>query len=577
MVSKSVLAIISICIIIISSSIIIYYFSPSVNLSVIKTHSSLFDIDGVVAVKSKTLPSPHIVVGVTDLAVKSRIPAQIDGFPVKVILQERPSLLGVPSVSELRKTRLPLMSGIQIETEVSFYSARQCTLGAIVIDGSTNMPVILTADHCITETQPSDYNDIGNKVTQGDGLIGGVYKISPDGGLTDTALINPFFITTLCPSRKCLTTETFLGEHIVGFGTVTENMKVWKIGRTTGYTEGTVTSALVYYETKQRPGFKIKGFEITGDGNSKFGDEGDSGSAIITKSKPYRIVGIASCGSSNKLYSNLPEDIQSKMGIHIETIGSQINEPLLIQEKDPQTHVSGNIITVTVFLKNMGTQMNDKWLLELQPRSGSPLSFIGSQEVCDPSNPVNVHKKFTLGAGESGVITLTSTVPSSGKYDLYLLSMDSCCTNNPACKNKLPYGWGKGIGSVSVTVQTCGNNICDSGESCSNCPRDCGSCPPSCGNSLCETGETCSNCPVDCGKCQRICGNSVCEAGETCLNCPSDCSCPSHLVCMNEKCSEVGKPSPPPRQTTNTVNLIILFGVIVVISFVGVALFRRRK
>ena len=47
----------------------------------------------------------------------------------------------------------------------------------------------------------------------------------------------------------------------------------------------------------------------------------------------------------------------------------------------------------------------------------------------------------------------------------------------------------------------CGNGTCDKGESCSNCPGDCGACPPVCGNGSCEAGETCSNCASDCGAC----------------------------------------------------------------------------
>ncbi len=60
------------------------------------------------------------------------------------------------------------------------------------------------------------------------------------------------------------------------------------------------------------------------------------------------------------------------------------------------------------------------------------------------------------------------------------------------------------------TVSFCGDNICDSDESCSSCPQDCGFCPtltgkartlPFCGDGICQKIENCSTCPLDCGFC----------------------------------------------------------------------------
>lgn len=55
----------------------------------------------------------------------------------------------------------------------------------------------------------------------------------------------------------------------------------------------------------------------------------------------------------------------------------------------------------------------------------------------------------------------------------------------------------------------CGNKICESSESSSNCCQDCG----------CGKGYNC----ID-NKCQPVCGDGVCQPEETCQSCPKDCT-----------------------------------------------------
>jgi hypothetical protein len=67
---------------------------------------------------------------------------------------------------------------------------------------------------------------------------------------------------------------------------------------------------------------------------------------------------------------------------------------------------------------------------------------------------------------------------------------------------------------TAVIPPDCGDGQCraEDGESCLNCPDDCGWCT-ACGNGLCELGEPPENaqtCPLDCG----YCGDGVCSMSE---------------------------------------------------------------
>ena len=80
---------------------------------------------------------------------------------------------------------------------------------------------------------------------------------------------------------------------------------------------------------------------------------------------------------------------------------------------------------------------------------------------------------------------------------------------------------------------SCGDAVCDAeaGETCDNCPGDCGEC---CGDGICSgiDGENCFTCDADCGSC---CGDGLCnaEVGEDCHSCVEDCGdCCGDGICV---------------------------------------------
>jgi PKD repeat protein len=51
---------------------------------------------------------------------------------------------------------------------------------------------------------------------------------------------------------------------------------------------------------------------------------------------------------------------------------------------------------------------------------------------------------------------------------------------------------------IAAGCSACGDGACELPENCSNCPDDCGTCPPVCGDGVCEVPEECEICPDDC-------------------------------------------------------------------------------
>ena len=81
-------------------------------------------------------------------------------------------------------------------------------------------------------------------------------------------------------------------------------------------------------------------------------------------------------------------------------------------------------------------------------------------------------------------------------------------------------------------MAVCGNFTCEAGETCTNCPGDCGGCMAVCGDGVCDPAELCSGvadaaCPVDIVQPNTFVCNAgsgdVCDPGESVATCPLDC------------------------------------------------------
>lgn len=108
-----------------------------------------------------------------------------------------------------------------------------------------------------------------------------------------------------------------------------------------------------------------------------------------------------------------------------------------------------------------------------------------------------------------------------------------CKADSYCCNNKFDSTCNTACGKCAggpCPVVSCGDGLCNGGETCDSCSSDCGVCK--CGDSVCTANEDCSKCAADCGACK--CGDGKCTAGEDCATCAGDCGGP--CKCGNGKC-----------------------------------------
>jgi hypothetical protein len=157
------------------------------------------------------------------------------------------------------------------------------------------------------------------------------------------------------------------------------------------------------------------------------------------------------------------------------------------------------------------------------------------------------HMKLAIADASDGVLdsavfiqagSLVSVPCGNGTCET---SEGETCVNCPAdcgscCGNGLCDSGESTASCPADCVPPCGNGTCDNDETCTSCPADCGLC--FCGNGTCDPSETCDACAADCGSC--LCGNGICDEGETCSGCPGDCG-PCPPMCQTD-CHELDGP-----------------------------------
>ena len=245
----------------------------------------------------------------------------------------------------------------------------------------------------------------------------------------------------------------------------------------------------------------------TGGGGGSSG-----GTTVSTPSESQTVVGTIAAGGT----ADVNFDKSATLGVEsIEiTVNQQVNSvSVTVKETSAPSSSSGGVAisssdgSVYKYLEITPTVSNDK-ISSAKVQFKVPKTWFDTNGI----DPATVSLKKNAAAGWTDLPT--SQTNFDGTYYYYESTTTSFST----------YAITGQKVSAQPAQPVCGNNVCDSGETQSTCPADCGQpAQPVCGNGACEAGETTSTCPADCKAGGPVCGNNVCESGESQSNCPADC------------------------------------------------------
>ena len=176
-------------------------------------------------------------------------------------------------INALFQKQRPLVGGLAIQIPAN--ADNFCTLGSIII--KNNKYYGLTAGHCfdINRNFKVDDNEIGLSVSQGGEIIGKTLKGMKGGLLEDIGIIS-------IDEDVAKSLKSYLGDNIQGWESPKEGMNVFKIGAGSGLKSGKVIKVF-------EGAFRI-------ESDIAFGVSMDSGSVVLTRTDPAKIVGIIILG-----------------------------------------------------------------------------------------------------------------------------------------------------------------------------------------------------------------------------------------------------------------------------------------
>jgi len=242
-----------------------------------KYNKTLMNLPGVISVYPK---GDRIVVLVTDADSASSVQSSIDGIPVEIKITGeigfQPILVEVNGNTQMR-TR-PVVGGVSIGPVFSGTG----TLGGLVY--YKDQAYMLSNNHVFAgmNTIP-----VGEEIIQPG--YAGEFGMPPEDTVGHLAGYIPYRKTNIVDMALALpVSPDMVSPEILGIGIPTsithaaEGMRVKKVGRTTGYTEGVISSIDATIEIRAGDLGAIRfQQQLVIESEERFADAGDSGSAIL--------------------------------------------------------------------------------------------------------------------------------------------------------------------------------------------------------------------------------------------------------------------------------------------------------
>lgn len=260
---------------------------------------------------------------IASIAPAERIPKSVQGIPTDV--NEVKTVRAHEDTARYR----PITGGIQITNGTAVPGGITVgTLGCLATDNSDAKQVFLTNFHVIGGTAGVSVFQPNNVATDLIGVVKrGLISATVDAAIADISA----GVTTTTDEINGLLLN--LSNHVSGVTAPVGGMRVFKVGRTTGLTNGKVVDANTPVTITYLPPIGAKFFtravliqctKVSGcccctcnvvDGSQNFSDHGDSGSAVVSEQR--MAIGLVMGGVGSETYACVMSEVESAMNITI--------------------------------------------------------------------------------------------------------------------------------------------------------------------------------------------------------------------------------------------------------------------